>query len=231
MTTHRSLIRVLGSIAAGGAAVALPLTLGVGTATAAPHNWDGVAECESSGDWSISTGNGYYGGLQFSHSTWTEHGGRGYAHHASKAEQIAVAERVLQTQGVGAWPVCGKYLTPGTSSPGTSSPGTSSPGQSARTPSPALDPAEIPPSTDFQPQGELPTTPWPANPELPVPEPAPDVPITVESQLPPEVRAVIASARQLAASPEGRQVLDRVRAGAYEQGYGEIYDIAQAAVR
>ena len=83
------------------------LTLGVlsGSAQAADHNWDGVAQCESSGNWSINTGNGYYGGLQFSQSTWVAYGGLAYASRAdlaSKDAQIAVAERTLDGQGIGA---------------------------------------------------------------------------------------------------------------------------------
>jgi resuscitation-promoting factor RpfA len=74
-------------------------------------NWDAVAQCESSGNWHINTGNGYYGGLQFSRSTWQAYGGGKYASTADKAsrsEQIAVAEKVKSGQGIGAWPVCGK---------------------------------------------------------------------------------------------------------------------------
>lgn len=70
-------------------------------------DWDAVAECESGGDWSINTGNGYSGGLQFLPSTWRAYGGTGEAHNASRAEQIRVAENVLAGQGIGAWPVCG----------------------------------------------------------------------------------------------------------------------------
>ncbi|GAB2641210.1 transglycosylase family protein [Nocardia goodfellowii] len=108
--------RALGLAAVTGALVAVPFTLAAGTAEAATHNWDGVAQCESGGNWGINTGNGYYGGLQFSHSTWVANGGTGYAHNASKAEQIRVAENVLATQGVGAWPTCGSRLTEGVSS-------------------------------------------------------------------------------------------------------------------
>jgi resuscitation-promoting factor RpfA len=73
--------------------------------------WDKVAQCESSGNWKINTGNGYYGGLQFLGSTWRGYGGRQYApmaHQATKAEQIAVARRVLADVGAGAWPTCGR---------------------------------------------------------------------------------------------------------------------------
>lgn len=72
----------------------------------AQADWDGVAQCESGGNWSASTGNGYSGGLQFSARTWAAHGGTGSPANASKAQQIAVAERVLASQGPGAWPNC-----------------------------------------------------------------------------------------------------------------------------
>ncbi|MFD6351499.1 transglycosylase family protein [Nocardia tengchongensis] len=109
--------RALGLAAVTGALVAVPFGF-TATASAAPaHDWDGVAQCESGGNWGINTGNGYYGGLQFSQSTWAANGGAGSASNASKAEQIRVAENVLATQGVGAWPVCGQYLRAGTSEP------------------------------------------------------------------------------------------------------------------
>ena len=73
-------------------------------------NWDAIAACESGGNWSTSTGNGYSGGLQFSQGTWDANGGGQYASTAagaSQSQQIAVAQRVLASQGIGAWPVCG----------------------------------------------------------------------------------------------------------------------------
>ena len=70
-------------------------------------NWDRVAACESGGRWSLSTGNGYYGGLQFSLSTWRAYGGAGYPHQNTKAEQIRIAERVRTQSGLGHWPHCG----------------------------------------------------------------------------------------------------------------------------
>lgn len=79
-------------------------------AAATDGEWDQVARCESGGNWGINTGNGYHGGVQFSASTWAAHGGGEYAPSAELAtreQQIAVAERVLATQGRGAWPVCG----------------------------------------------------------------------------------------------------------------------------
>lgn len=80
------------------------------TYVAPTHNWDAVAQCESGGDWSIDTGNGFYGGLQFTLQTWRAFGGYGMPQYASKAFQIAVAERALNSQGRGAWPICGIYL-------------------------------------------------------------------------------------------------------------------------
>ena len=71
-------------------------------------NWDAIAQCESGGNWGINTGNGYFGGLQFSSGTWSANGGSGSASHASREEQIRVAEHILDSQGLGAWPVCGR---------------------------------------------------------------------------------------------------------------------------
>ncbi len=112
------------------AAVAVAMG-GLGIAAAAPAQaatstsvWDAVAQCESSGDWSINTGNGFYGGLQFSASTWNEFGGTQYASRAdlaTKAQQIAIAQKVLAVQGPNAWPVCSKVAGLTSSNGGTSS--------------------------------------------------------------------------------------------------------------
>jgi murein DD-endopeptidase MepM/ murein hydrolase activator NlpD len=97
------------TVTAGGAGMALPF-MGAGTAQAADvATWNKVAACESSNDWDINTGNGFYGGLQFTQSTWEAYGGRAYAARAdlaTKDQQIAVAEKVLDGQGPGAWPTC-----------------------------------------------------------------------------------------------------------------------------
>ncbi|MBH5336988.1 transglycosylase family protein [Streptomyces pactum] len=97
------------ALAAGGAGVALPM-VGATTASAASvETWDKVAACESTSNWSINTGNGFYGGLQFTQSTWAAFGGLDYAPRAdlaTKDQQIAIAEKVLAEQGPGAWPVC-----------------------------------------------------------------------------------------------------------------------------
>jgi hypothetical protein len=77
--------------------------------TASPAgNWDKIAACESGGDWNTNTGNGYYGGLQLNLTTWRDYGGQGLPHQASKATQIAIAEKVLAQQGWGAWSVCSR---------------------------------------------------------------------------------------------------------------------------
>jgi LysM repeat protein len=80
---------------------------GAANASADSVNWDAIAQCESGGNWAINTGNGYYGGLQFSASTWRAYGGSGMPNNASRSEQIRIAEKVLAGQGIGAWPVCG----------------------------------------------------------------------------------------------------------------------------
>ena len=101
--------RTIARVVVAGVAVGAPLAIAPAFASAEQQpNWDAIAECESGGNWSINTGNGYYGGLQFSQSTWEANGGSGNPANASKAEQIRVANNVLQTQGIGAWPVCGK---------------------------------------------------------------------------------------------------------------------------
>jgi resuscitation-promoting factor RpfA len=122
--------------------------------------WDQVAKCESGGNWAINTGNGYHGGLQFSPSTWSGHGGGEYApkaYLASKEEQIAVAERVLAGQGKGAWPSCGGPL-------------------SGHTPRNVVDEPE--PLTDALP-------PPPFNPFAPPPPPAPFDALTAPAPPPP----------------------------------------------
>jgi LysM repeat protein len=107
--------RTVARVAIAGIAVGAPLAIAATPASAT--NWDAIAQCESSGNWNTSTGNGYYGGLQFSQSTWKAYGGTGSAANASRDEQIAVAERVLQGQGIGAWPICGKKGGGGSSAP------------------------------------------------------------------------------------------------------------------
>ncbi|MEV7726363.1 transglycosylase family protein [Streptomyces sp. NPDC087917] len=132
-------------VTAGGAGIALPL-VGAGVADAASiDTWNKVATCESTNNWQINSGNGYYGGLQFSQSTWRAFGGTAFAaraDQATKAQQIAVAEKVLKGQGPQAWPVCGPQSGLSRSGPApavdTKTPATTSPkvpAQSSATPS------------------------------------------------------------------------------------------------
>lgn len=72
--------------------------------------WDRLAACESGGNWSINTGNGYYGGLQFSLATWQSVGGNGYPHQNSKAEQIKRGKILQARSGWGQWPACSAKL-------------------------------------------------------------------------------------------------------------------------
>ena len=85
----------------------IPMALSTGTANADSVNWDAIAQCESGGNWATNTGNGAFGGLQFKQATWSSNGGVGNPATASRAEQIRVAENVLRTQGLKAWPKCG----------------------------------------------------------------------------------------------------------------------------
>jgi nucleoid-associated protein YgaU len=100
------------TVVLAGAALLAPLGLLAATGNAAAADsgvWDRIAQCESGGNWHINTGNGYYGGLQFSASTWRAYGGTAYAptaDQATRAQQIAVATKVQRGQGWGAWPTC-----------------------------------------------------------------------------------------------------------------------------
>ena len=93
--------------AISGALAVVPMALSTGTANADTVNWDAIAQCESGGNWSTNTGNGAYGGLQFKPATWASNGGVGNPATAPRSEQIRVAENVLLTQGIKAWPKCG----------------------------------------------------------------------------------------------------------------------------
>ena len=103
----RNVRRGLAVVAISGAGVALTA---VPSQAADASTWDALAQCESGGNWSINTGNGYSGGLQFSPSTWAAYGGTGDPASASREQQIAVAERILAGQGWGAWPSCSAQL-------------------------------------------------------------------------------------------------------------------------
>jgi resuscitation-promoting factor RpfC len=106
-TTKRivKLIALTGAFAV--VALGISALIAAAPARADSLNWDAVAQCESGGNWAANTGNGHYGGLQFKQATWSSNGGFGSPAAASREDQIRVAENVLQTQGIGAWPKCG----------------------------------------------------------------------------------------------------------------------------
>jgi len=176
-----------GAVIGGGA---VPLAL-AGHAAAAPDSeWDRVAACESGGNWGINTGNGYQGGLQFSRGTWAAHGGGEYASSANQAtrdQQIAVAERVLATQGKGAWPVCGRGLSAATPRNVLAD----APAPAPDAPPPAFDAPMPPPPADPPPPPPAPEPPPPPPaepvavdappPPPPAPEPEPAPPVQAES--------------------------------------------------
>lgn len=112
-TTIRTAARrglTLAAVSIAGVALSAPAASAAVPAAASTSTWDSLAQCESSGNWGINTGNGYAGGLQFSPSTWAAHGGTGSAANATREQQIAVAERVQASQGWGAWPACAAKL-------------------------------------------------------------------------------------------------------------------------
>jgi LysM repeat protein len=111
--------RTIARVAIAGLAVGAPLAIAAGPAQAEGMNWDALAQCEAGGNWSINTGNGYSGGLQFHPRTWAANGGKGSAHNASREEQIRVAENVLKSQGPNAWPVCSKKAGAGSAKKAT----------------------------------------------------------------------------------------------------------------
>jgi LysM repeat protein len=123
--THKGQARTTAVLT--GAALLAPLGLlaASGNAAAADSGvWDRIAQCESGGNWHINTGNGYYGGLQFSAGTWRAYGGSAYAataDQASRSAQIAVATKVQHAQGWGAWPVCSARAGANGSAPAASS--------------------------------------------------------------------------------------------------------------
>ncbi|MDD7925134.1 transglycosylase family protein [Actinomycetospora chibensis] len=109
------------AVVAAGAPV-VPAALLAAPAAHADTDWDALAECESSGNWAINTGNGFGGGLQFTDSTWRSFGGSGQPEDASREEQIQVAERVKAEQGMNAWPTCSKKTGNTDDSPNSSVP-------------------------------------------------------------------------------------------------------------
>jgi hypothetical protein len=91
-------------------AAGLALSATAANAATPTSTWDSLAQCESGGNWSTNTGNGFSGGLQFTSSTWAAYGGTGSPADASREQQIAVVERVQASQGWGAWSSCASQL-------------------------------------------------------------------------------------------------------------------------
>ena len=149
----------------GGGSIAL-----AGQAAAATDGeWDQVARCESGGNWAINTGNGYYGGVQFAAGTWASHGGGEFAptaQLATREQQIVIAERVLATQGRGAWPVCGGPLSGPTPREVLPTPA----GMDAPLDAPGINggPAPLAPPPADAPPPDAPPPPPPADPAPPV---------------------------------------------------------------
>jgi resuscitation-promoting factor RpfA len=178
-------IAFTGAVIGGGG-----LALAGHASAATDSEWDTVAHCESGGNWAINTGNGYQGGVQFSPSTWSAHGGGEFApaaNMATKDEQIAVAERVLATQGRGAWPVCGRGLS-----------GATPRNVVADAPQPLDNPdlnGDVPPPVEqlgFQ--APAPDAPAPDVPLPDAPPPAPDAPLPDGPPPAPELAALDAPA-------------------------------------
>ncbi|CAM5380919.1 transglycosylase [Streptomyces badius] len=153
-----------------GAAVAVPLMGATNASAASVETWDAVAQCESGGNWSINTGNGYYGGLQFSQSSWAAAGGTQYAARAdlaSKDQQIATAEKLLDMQGPGAWACAGAGgltndgVDPGVN-PGGSGRSESKPEQAQPSARPSSPPRAASSARPPRPRARTPSPPRPA---------------------------------------------------------------------
>ncbi|MBT2539169.1 transglycosylase family protein [Streptomyces sp. ISL-44] len=150
-------VRIVTLAGVAGVAVAAPLMAAGSASAATASEWDKVAQCEAGGNWSINTGNGYYGGLQFSSSTWAAYGGKSYAaqaNQASKGQQIAIAEKVLKGQGKGAWPSCGVGLSNSSYTGGGS---TETPKQEKKTEPKKTQPKKTEPKKETK-RSEAPTT-------------------------------------------------------------------------
>ncbi|HEY3482914.1 MAG TPA: transglycosylase family protein, partial [Streptomyces sp.] len=151
MAKHRrarksTLTRIAAVAGVTGTAIAVPLIGATSSSAASVATWDAVAQCESGGNWSINTGNGYYGGLQFSQSSWDAAGGQQYASRAdlaTKDQQIAVAEKLLAMQGPSAWSCASAGgLTAGGPAPDINPGGTSTAAKPAAASTPAKAPAK-----------------------------------------------------------------------------------------
>ncbi|QNV39393.1 LysM peptidoglycan-binding domain-containing protein [Rothia amarae] len=225
---RRNVTRSAAALVVGGAAVA---SFAAPANAASESTWDALAQCESGGNWGISTGNGFSGGLQFTPSTWAAFGGSGSPTTASKAEQIRVAENVLAGQGWGAWPACSANL------------GLYGSGETANTAAPAAAPVQ---ETTVAPQAEAVAPVAPVATEAPVAVEAPaasvvteapvaQAPVAVEAPAAPvATEAPVAPAAQapVAATPVANtytvQAGDTLSEIALAHGYTSYWDLAAA---
>lgn len=203
-----------------GSALALPLLAATSASAADTSTWDRVAECESGGAWSANFGSGQYGGLQFTQEQWTNAGGLDFAERAdlaSRSQQIAVAERVLASQGPQAWPLCAASAGLDGQGPAAEvDPGL--PGGSETAPAPSRPDDTVPvtgsgkPSTDFgaptqpapspsgSPSFALPDSPLAPSLGLPV-MPSPDDPTTAPVPVDPSAPTVPVNPGETTAPP------------------------------
>jgi LysM repeat protein len=189
---RRNARRGAAALVIGGAAAA---ALSMPANAASTDTWDKLAECESGGSWDTNTGNGFSGGLQFTPSTWSAFGGSGSPEGASKAEQISVAEKVLEGQGWGAWPSCSSQLGLGEGDKaGTASVADSAPQQQEQTESVAPQSSNVE-SYEAPAQAEAPAQ--PAQAEAPAPAEA-AAPVQESYEAPAQAEAPAAPAQAAA---------------------------------
>jgi len=168
---NTSIRRTAAALAIGGAVAAtmsMPAANAVDGAT-----WDALAQCESGGNWSINTGNGFYGGLQFTQQSWNGVGMSGSPATATRAQQIEAGERLLAIQGWGAWPACSSKLgLSGNATPSYTDPGAA---QQEVAPQAQAQQSYSEPVQEAAPAAPAPTTQAPAQeaPAAPVQEAAP----------------------------------------------------------
>ncbi|UQX01473.1 transglycosylase family protein [Streptomyces sp. RerS4] len=163
-------VRIVTLAGVAGVAVAAPLMTAGAASAATASEWDKVAQCESGGNWAINTGNGYYGGLQFSSSTWAAYGGKAYAsqaNQATKAQQIAIAEKVLKGQGKGAWPHCGVGLSNSSYNGG----GATTPSKPSKPSTPKSETSKPAPAKPSTPKAETKPSKPSTKPSTPAPKP------------------------------------------------------------
>lgn len=179
MKTPQNFKKILGGSMAA-ATLAGGAMLAQAPAASATSDWDRLAECESNGNWSINTGNGFYGGLQFMKQTWDSMGGQQYAeypHQASRDEQIAVATALQAEAGWGQWPACSASLglSGSPSGGGSAAPAQESAPQQEETQEAPQQQEQAPQPQEEQPQQEQAPQPQPQQ-EQPAPEPQQEQP-------------------------------------------------------